>query len=124
MPKRKTGSTDESFGQNLAFYRKIAGYTQQQIADMLNINRTTYTKYETGASEPSIEIMKKLSEILKVDINSLFNGEDENAALSDITDEEFVLTAEQRIMLRRYGSLNREDRIEIEKMIHKLSGEK
>ena len=68
--------------------------------------------------------MKKLSEILKVDINSLFNGEDENAALSDITDEEFVLTAEQRIMLRRYSSLNREDRIEIEKMIHKLSGEK
>lgn len=59
MPKRKCSNVDVSFGANIAAYRKMCGFTQQQVADMLNLNRTTYTKYETGVSEPSIEIMKK-----------------------------------------------------------------
>lgn len=41
-------------------------WTQQQVADMLGVDRTTYAKYESGASEPNFEILKKLSQIYHV----------------------------------------------------------
>ena len=64
MPKRKISSVDASLGRNLLYYRKLAGLTQQQMAEALNINRTTYTKYETGDSEPSVEMMRYISALL------------------------------------------------------------
>ena len=75
MPKRKISSVDVSFGRNLAYFRKLTGMTQQQVADRLNINRTTYTKYETGASEPGIEILKRIADVLEVDVSTLVSDE-------------------------------------------------
>ena len=56
MPKRKTNDVDFSLGNNLYYYRNKANLTQQQVADYLNINRTTYTKYETLIDKLSLEI--------------------------------------------------------------------
>ena len=84
MPKRKIGSVDENLGRNLIFFRKLAGLTQQQVADRLNLNRTTYTKYETGASEPSIEILKALAVILEVDVSLLLTDEMDPDLVEDV----------------------------------------
>ena len=73
MPKRKIKEkADNIFCNNLIYYRKINGLTQQQVADYLAVNRTTYTKYETGASEPSFFILRKIVELYKVDFNKIF----------------------------------------------------
>lgn len=45
--------------------------SQQDIADRLSINRTTYTKWELGVSEPSLTMLLKLAEIYDVDCNRL-----------------------------------------------------
>ena len=34
--------------------RKAAGVTQEQLAEVLGINRATLSKYETGVIEPSV----------------------------------------------------------------------
>ena len=60
MPKRKCSNIDASVGLRMRYYRIQCGLTQQQVADALNINRTTYTKYETGVSEPSHELLGKI----------------------------------------------------------------
>lgn len=57
---------------NLRFLRKKQEYTQQEIADRLGINRTTYTKWETGASKPGLKNIERLSNLLDVDYNTLF----------------------------------------------------
>ena len=75
MPKRKCSNVNQSFGKNLVKYRKLCGFTQQEIADILNLNRTTYTKYETGVSEPSFEILKKIVAVYGVYFNE-FLGEE------------------------------------------------
>lgn len=62
-----------SFALRLKLYREMCHLTQQQVADILNINRTTYTKYETGVSEPSHEVLRKLVAIFGVDFNALFD---------------------------------------------------
>ena len=38
MPKRKA-DTVNNFGQRLAVLRKVAGYTQQELADELAVSR-------------------------------------------------------------------------------------
>ena len=43
--------------------RKAHKYTQEQVAKMLNIQRASYAKYETGANMPTVEGLKKLAEI-------------------------------------------------------------
>lgn len=61
----------EVFAENLRRFRTEKGYTQGELADMLNINRTTLTKYETGVTEPDFERLKLICEILGVDFNTI-----------------------------------------------------
>ena len=60
-----------SFGINLRTLRVQKNLSQQDIADRLSINRTTYTKWELGVSEPSLTMLLKLAEIYDVDCNRL-----------------------------------------------------
>ena len=43
--------------------REDNDYTQQKIADMLYINRRTYSAYETGVNNLPVEILVKLAKI-------------------------------------------------------------
>ena len=52
---------NKNFGQLLRNFRNINQLTQQQVADVLNIHRTTYTYYENGITEPSIVIYTRKS---------------------------------------------------------------
>ena len=62
------------FARNLKFIRKKRGYTQAQLAKLLFIDRTTLTKYETGSYEPSLDTLRKMCEVLRVDYNTLLDG--------------------------------------------------
>lgn len=61
------------FGEHLRDLRIKKGLTQQDVGDYLNINRTTYTKYETNVTQPNLEQLKKLCELFEVDYNTLLN---------------------------------------------------
>ena len=51
--------------------RKERGLTQQQLADLLNIDRSTYAYYESGRSKLSIDIMVKLAHFYKASYATL-----------------------------------------------------
>lgn len=62
----------KEMGNHLRFIRKSrTDYTQTDVAKLLFLNRVTYTKYELGDSEPSIETIKRLCEIFDVDVAEL-----------------------------------------------------
>lgn len=61
------------FGEHLRDLRFDNGYTQAEVANLLHIDRTTYTKYETGVSEPDIKMLKKLCDVFEVDYNTLMD---------------------------------------------------
>jgi len=44
------------------------GYTQQNIADYLGVERSTYSYYETGKTQPSTAILAKLTCLYHVSI--------------------------------------------------------
>ena len=120
MPKRKCYDTDELLAQNLVFFRKRAGMTQQQVADMLNINRTTYTKYETGDSEPSVEIIKRLANIFETDVSALLVGEKLplNAAVGDSCD--MIMDSDIRELISFYNKLDKEEKKKVKEYIKNL----
>lgn len=44
----------KEFGERLRVLRKVrTNYSQEDMARLLNISRSTYTYYETGKSEPN-----------------------------------------------------------------------
>ncbi len=53
--------------------RTLHNYSQQEIADELNVVRQTYSHYETGRNYPNAETLYKLSNIYSVPINSLLD---------------------------------------------------
>lgn len=70
----------------LKFYRHECGLTQQQVADRLKIERSTYTYYETGKTKPDISTLIKIAKVFDINYTALLEGvEDElESAIADI----------------------------------------
>ena len=58
---------------NVKEYRIKMGYTQEQIAKLLNIKQNTYSNKERGKRAFTIEEIKLLKELLKVTYDELLN---------------------------------------------------
>jgi DNA-binding XRE family transcriptional regulator/tetratricopeptide (TPR) repeat protein len=56
---------------SLARARKTAGYTQESLAEALQVERTTVVRWEAGTSEPMPHIRPKLAHLLRVSCNDL-----------------------------------------------------
>ncbi len=54
--------------------------TQQQIADILKIDRSTYSYYELGTIKPSIDALKTLSAVYNVNIEWLIGLDRDSSA--------------------------------------------
>lgn len=50
------------------------GYTQEQMANKLNIARTTYTGYEKGNVNPSLEVALIIKKILNYKKDDIFSN--------------------------------------------------
>ncbi len=72
--------------------------TQQQVADVLHIDRSTYAYYERGTTEPDLKALKKLASIFNVDPTLLLPDEDGRIAVrvSDVTEPAEEEITEQR----------------------------
>lgn len=57
--------------ENLIMLRNIHGFSQEQIAEKINISRQAYAKWESGATVPDIEKCGLLAEVYGVTIDSL-----------------------------------------------------
>ena len=58
-----------SLGENIVALRKKRGLTQEKLAEVFEVSRQSVTKWESGASEPSIDKLIKLSKYFGVSID-------------------------------------------------------
>lgn len=75
------------FCDNLKIARALSGLTQQQVADLTGIARSTYTLYESGKREPTVEGIKKIAKALNVTGDFLLGLEEipiDKAELHDV----------------------------------------
>ena len=66
---------NETFGQRLARLRKEKGFTQEDIADKINISPQAVSKWENDISSPDIQTLIKLSDIFEVSLDDLLGKE-------------------------------------------------
>ena len=61
--------------ENLMMLRTIHGYSQEQIAEKINISRQAYAKWESGATVPDIEKCSLLAAVYGVSLDNLIKDE-------------------------------------------------
>jgi len=91
--------------------RRENGLTQQQVADYLHLDRSTYAYYESGRTKVNIDILIRLAKLFQVSLAQLVGEELPAAAvLNDGTDEAFnadtILINES---VSRFSQLSREE---------------
>ena len=64
----------KKLGERLKKERVKMGATQNQIADLLGIERSRYAKYECGASDPPTDILYKISLVYRVTADELIKS--------------------------------------------------
>ena len=63
-----------TIGKNLKNARTSKGYTQEQMAEQLNVSSKFISMIERGCSGLSITNLTNICKILDIEPNSLFNG--------------------------------------------------
>ena len=71
-------------GDKIKLYRENKKMTQNDIADVLEVSAATVSKYESGSLEPSIESLKRLSDLFEISIDELLNDEEDKFDISKI----------------------------------------
>lgn len=76
--------------KNLIRLRKELNKTQEEIADILDVSRTTYGKWEKGTHRPDTDMLVKLAEYFNVSADYLLGISDERNAPNAPTEEDEV----------------------------------
>lgn len=90
----KNKEIHEQIGARLKQYRKSLGYTQERMAEILDLSENYYGKIERGNRQLSIDLLHQMSLKFKIDMNYLITGyykEQENEwdkILRDYTEEQ------------------------------------
>ena len=80
------------FSQELKSAREKVGMTQKEIAEILGIDKSTYSGYESGKRSPDVPRIKELAKILNVSADKLLGIEKEScktdASVKQLSTEE------------------------------------
>jgi transcriptional regulator with XRE-family HTH domain len=100
-----------NIGENIKRLREEKGLTQQQVAELVNMHRSNYSKVESGQRELSVKALSKIANYFGISLDELVNGEGglpEEVSIKDTN------TLEQVKLIQE---LNEEDRSMVFKMI-------
>ena len=62
----------EIFGDRLKQLREEKGYSQQELAEMINVSRSSVGMFERGTREPNFETLEAIADVFNVDLDYIF----------------------------------------------------
>ena len=74
-----------NIGKNLKALRKYKGMSQEEIAQALSMNRSTYSGYENGVAFPNIENLISFSDFFQISIDDLVKKDFADFSINDWT---------------------------------------
>lgn len=66
----------QKIGAFISCLRKKKNMTQSELAQKLSVTSQAVSKWENGRGIPDIELLKQMSELFQVDLETLLNGEE------------------------------------------------
>lgn len=89
-------------GKQVRKYRKLNGYSQEKLAEMVDVSTTTISRLEHGDQMVKVFKLMQIAEALGVTADVLLYPSETCQAASDEWDEQIV------ILLERYSSKQKE----------------
>lgn len=88
-----------SFSETLKRLRMSKNLSQQQLADMLNVNRSTVARWETDSRVPTLDTVLKIADFFNVDLNEFIIADEvENINIIMVDDEKIILDGDIDIL--------------------------
>ncbi len=114
---------NEIVSQLIKKARKKSGYTQQQVADLLGVDRSTYSYYELGKIKPDIKTIINLSKVFGVTYVELLESENVNkfSDVSNVKDEKEKIKSDEHAYLANVTNLTKKEQ-DIVMLFRLLSG--
>jgi len=97
-----------SLAERIRISRKEKGYSQEELAERLNVSRQTVTKWETENAYPEMKTLLLLSVILEKDLDWLFS--DDLFAVRVQNNQILLEQEKEKVMVRQSSSVNRMSR--------------
>ena len=72
------------FSERLAVMRKAKGMTQRQLASAAGVHVSQVVRYENGASQPTLDVLRRLAGVLDVSGEQLLFAPDERGPDADM----------------------------------------
>jgi transcriptional regulator with XRE-family HTH domain len=72
------------FPERMAALRKAKGLTQQALADKVSVHLTQIQRYERGAVQPTLDVIRRLAIALSVSADVLIFDKDERGPDDDL----------------------------------------
>ncbi|MBQ8185541.1 MAG: helix-turn-helix transcriptional regulator [Clostridia bacterium] len=63
-------------GLNIAYYRKLRGFSQEKLAEIVDISRTHMSRIETADCAVSLDVIFALADALGVETCKLFENKE------------------------------------------------
>ena len=83
-----SGMNNPSLGEKLLRLRKEMNMTQDDVAKILGMSRTSFSKYENGNSAPPLQVLRKIAAIYNVGLEYLIFDENTSIRLNDSQSED------------------------------------
>lgn len=87
------------FKERLRYLRKEKGWTQGELASLLNYGYTAISNYESGRNEPSIKDLKKIAKVFNVSMDYLICVNDERNPFTESKDAEDFINLKNNYLL-------------------------
>lgn len=113
--------------QRLRYYREACALSQQQVAAALKVERSTYGKYETAVTEPSLYSLVKLARIFNIPASELLPDLEEEVPtfvqMRDLSADAAIyqLSKEERGLIAQFRAFNSEEKRQVREMLADLS---
>lgn len=83
-----SSTNNPSLGEKLLRLRKEMKMTQDDVAKILGMSRTSFSKYENGNSAPPLQVLRKIAAIYNVGLEFLIFDENTSIRLNDSQSED------------------------------------
>ena len=88
VPKTKTEMIimKSSINENIKFYRKEKGFTQEQLAEAMGVSVGAVSKWENGASVPELSLIMELADFFEISVDALLGFKTRNNSAKEIAE--------------------------------------
>lgn len=86
-----------AIGCRIREFRQKKGFSQERLAELLNLSPQQMQKYEAGASKLNTDKLQQLAEALGITLFALFEG---------YIEAPYTLTADEKRLVEAYRAIN------------------